>query len=104
MTLKVLLAVVVVAAVAVGGFGWLERVRRTAEAPIEIVLLDSYADPGKGAQGGVNVHYRFVDGPNTLEFVAFRTWSLETIHGAKVCFEPGYPRNQSLVTADDACG
>lgn len=99
-----LLLAAVVLFVAVVGYGWLERTRRTAEASITIVLLDSYANPGKGAEGGVRVHYRFVVGANTLEFDAFRTWSLETIHAAKVCYEPGYPRNQALMTADEPCG
>jgi hypothetical protein len=93
--------VVVVALVALNYS--LERARRTAETPIEVIVLDSFAAPGKGARGGFNVQYRFVVDGAVYESVEFRNWSLESINRAKVCYDPADPRNRSLTKVEDSC-
>jgi hypothetical protein len=88
----------------VASYTVMERVRRTAEAPVEVVLLDSHARPGYHIPGGIEVQYRFVADGVTYEFFTFRSWGLETIRNAKVCYDPADPRNQSLTRAGEPCG
>ena len=102
--LKSLLIALFVLVVAVGGNAYLERVRRTAETPAEILSVDTHPSPGKGARGGVYVFYRFAVAGEAFEYIAFRSWSLDMDIQAKVCYEPGNPRNQSLVALDETCG
>ena len=101
--LKTALVGLLIIAFLVGANAYLERVRRTAEAPVEILSIDMHPAPGKGAQGGVVVRYRFVVDNEIYEFVALRHWTLDVKIEAKVCYEPANPRNQSLVRPEDHC-
>jgi len=104
LTFKALLALLLVVVVVAAGLGYLERARRTAEAAVEIIRLDSHHSPGKGARGSVDVQYRFdVDGV-TYTFLAVRSWRIEDAQNAKVCYEPGNPPNQALTKASEPCG
>jgi hypothetical protein len=91
-------------ATTLGVTSWLEHGRRTAEAPIELVVLDSNAQQHPFVNASIDVRYRFEAGGTTWEFTARRAWSIETIRAAKVCYDPVDPANQSLVEASEQCG
>jgi hypothetical protein len=90
-------------ALLVGVNAALERSRRTSATAIEVLNLDSFASPGKGARGGMDIRYRFDVAGTIYEFVEFRSWSIETISDAKVCYDPGDPNNRALARAEEPC-
>jgi hypothetical protein len=102
--LKALLGILVVATILWGVSGYLERVRRTQEAPITILLIDAHHDPGKGASGGISIRYRYVVDGITRDVTAIRSWSLADVKEAKVCYDPSDPANHALARAEEACG
>lgn len=98
-------ALVILGAVAIlaGANAYLDRSRRTAAAPIEVLLLDTEADPHPLAEAGTRVHYRYIVDGVAYEAVEFRSWSLATVNTAKVCYDPRDPQNRSLTQAEAPC-
>jgi hypothetical protein len=104
--LKLLVGTVVLALVAVGIGGQLEKARRTAEADVEILAADlQVGDRGgyNAVPSGWHLRYRFTVAGATYLGAAFRNWTLPSIQRAKVCFDPGNPRNQILVLRPASC-
>jgi hypothetical protein len=101
--MKIALGLLVVIAIAAGGNAYLERSRRTAAAPIEVLLLDAEADPHPLVSAGLRVHYRYVVDGAVYDAVEFRSWSIATVNQAMVCYDPADPANRSLTRAEDSC-
>lgn len=98
-----LLVVGLALVVGLGVVGQLERARRTAVADATIVAFDSPTSSYPGVSAGRDIRYTFNANGGTLVGQALRSWSVDDVHDAKVCYDPANPSNQMLVKGDAPC-
>jgi hypothetical protein len=80
-----------------------EQHRRTAEAAAEVTGVELQTSVHPAIAAGTLIRYRFLASGAYYDGIAIRSWSLTTIRGAKVCYEPARPDNQILVQSSATC-
>ena len=106
--LRGLLALVAIVAVAQAGLwaiGWIDTVRLSGTAQVEIVsTVVTGGSSYDQSPSGTTLHYAYVVGGITYTGTDFRRWLNIDAHRPKVCFDPGEPSHHLLVEGSYRCG
>jgi hypothetical protein len=102
--LKIALVVLLLGGATVAIVGQVEASRRTQSAPVAIRDVDLPADPHPGVNANKLITYTFDVGGREAIGHALRSWSLDEIYAAHVCYDPADPGNNLLVKSGVTCG